>query len=521
MSSKSGMLKSSGGLAAAIFSSRLLGFLREVLTARIIGGGTLMTAWSLAFLLPNLFRRLLGEGALGTALVPMISHTLELEGHEAARRKFSTILIWLSFLLAAITVAVSVPSYVISYFIETERVRLALKLTPVVMPYCVFICLIGVMTSLLNSMRVFFLPALASLLLNVMLVGCLVFVCPSLKGSPMLLLDSLGIAVIISGVLELVIMLWLLKSADMIPALDKASLFDWKAIKEIWTLALPGLIGASALQISLVVDRSIACWISEYAVPALNYSDRLIYLPIGVFAVSFGTVSLTEMSRSAAQGDFKTMLSHMSFSLRNLLFLTVPMAAFMAAFSVPIIRLVYFGGEFGERELAETSWAFLFYAYGIPAFAAVKISIYGFYARKDMWTPMMISVGCVVLDIVLCFCLMLPLKQGGIALATVICSYLNNILLLYLLQRSIGGVPWQEILKQVVTLAVSSAIAVVPALWAHSLIAARIPKLWILPVDLLPLTGASIVFGTLFMALAFAFRMDEARFLAQKLLRFK
>lgn len=519
--SHSGMLKSSGGLAAAIFSSRLLGFAREVLTARIIGGGTLMTAWSLAFLLPNLFRRILGEGALGTALVPMISHSLELEGHEAARRKFSTILIWLSFLLAAITVAVSVPAYAASFFIETERVRLAFKLTPVVMPYCVFICLIGVATSLLNSLRVFFLPALASLLLNALLVACLLFVCPWLKGSPTLLLDALGISVLLSGALELIVMAWLLKRSDMLPAFGKSVFFDWKAIGEIWRLALPGLIGASALQISLVVDRSIACWISEYAVPALNYSDRLIYLPIGVFAVSFGTVSLAEMSLCAARKDYSTMLSHMAFSLRNLLFITFPMAAFMAALSVPIIRLVYFGGEFGERELAETSYAFMFYAYGIPAFAAVKISVSGFYARKDMRTPVIVSISCIALDIVLCLCLMLPLKQGGIALATVLCSYLNNILLLVLLQRSLGGVPWQGILRHAVALALASGAAAFPALWTYSALAKLLPRLWSVPQDLLPLAGASIVFGALFLGIAFALRMQEANFVVKKLLRLK
>ncbi len=511
------ILKSSGGMALATMASRLLGFLREVLMAHILGGDMLMSAWTTAFRIPNLFRRVLGEGALGTALVPLISHSIELEGKEAARRKFSAILFWLALLLAVITVVVSVPSYVWSFFVETERVRLALKLTPLVMPYCLFICLIGVMGSLLNSIRVFFLPALASLILNVLLIACLFFVCPLFEGRPEAILDSLGVAVILSGLLEIVVMLWLLRREGMLPSFDKASILNRPAVAELWRLALPGLLGASALQISVLVDTSIAMYLSDYAAAALSYSDRLIYLPIGVFAVSFGTVSLTAMSRAAAQSDIKEMLSHMLFSMRSLLFITFPMAVFMTAFSIPLIRLVYFGGKFGEDALAETAWAFMFYAYGVPAFAAVKISVSGFYARKDMRTPVLISLVCIALNIVLSLILMWPLRQGGIALATVISSYLNNLLLLVFLNRAIGGVPFKSLLWTLLLLLVCSAAAVFPSLFAFNWLAASFRVAW-LPRDLLPLAGASIVFGALFMGLAFAFRMEEARAFAGRLL---
>ena len=174
MASDQGVFKSTMGLSGATFLSRILGLVREILTARFIGGGMLMSAWALAFTLPNLFRRILGEGALGTALIPMISHTLEKEGRLSARRKFSTIVIWLTFLLALITVAVALPALLIEPYVTTERWKLALLAAPVVMPYCIMICLIGIATSLLNSMKQFFLPALASLLLNVFLIGALV-----------------------------------------------------------------------------------------------------------------------------------------------------------------------------------------------------------------------------------------------------------------------------------------------------------------------------------------------------------
>ena len=164
------ILKRVGGLAGATFASRLLGFFREILTASILGGGTIASAWSLAFMVPNLCRRVFGEGLLATVLIPMMTHTIERYGHDTARRRFSTIFIWLSLVLCVITVIVSSVSMMLLPFASAPRVELTLKLIPLVMPYCIFICLIGAMTSLMNIFKVFFLPALVSLGLNICLI---------------------------------------------------------------------------------------------------------------------------------------------------------------------------------------------------------------------------------------------------------------------------------------------------------------------------------------------------------------
>ena len=210
MASDQGVFKSTMGLSGATFLSRILGLVREILTARFIGGGMLMSAWALAFTLPNLFRRILGEGALGTALIPMISHTLEKEGCLSARRKFSTIVIWLTFLLSLITVLVALPALLIEPYVTTARWKLALLAAPVVMPYCIMICLIGIATSLLNSMKQFFLPAMASLLLNVFLIGALLFFCSGMREKPVNCLYVLSVAVLLSGAAEMVVLGWLL-----------------------------------------------------------------------------------------------------------------------------------------------------------------------------------------------------------------------------------------------------------------------------------------------------------------------
>lgn len=512
------ILRRVGGLAGATFASRLLGFFREVLTASILGGGTVASAWTLAFMIPNLCRRVFGEGLLATVLIPMMTHTMERSGHETARKRFSTIFIWLSLILCALTVAVSFLSLMLLPFATAERVILTLKLIPLVMPYSIFICLIGVMTSLMNSIKVFFLPALVSLGLNICMILCLWLVCPMFLSDPPKMLDALAVSVLISGVLELILMLALLKKHRLIPVFSRKTFWGLRAIVEIWRLTLPGLFGAVAYQFSVIVDRGIACWIGPYAVPALAYSDRLIYLPIGVFAVAFGTVSLTEMSQMAVKHNYRDMIATMFSSMRCLLFLTVPLAAFMCVFNTALIRLVYYRGQFGETALAETSWAFLFYAFGVPAFAAMKITLAGFYSRKEMKTPMYVSVICIGVNIVLNLILMHPLKQGGIALATVISSYLNNLILLAILERTVGGLPVREMLKFTAALVLISLLPLYPAWVAYASVlplCAGLP----LPQDFLPLCAGGAVFVAIFLILAILFRLNEVKLLYSRFSR--
>ncbi|OGV55454.1 MAG: murein biosynthesis integral membrane protein MurJ [Lentisphaerae bacterium GWF2_52_8] len=510
MSGGHNILRSSTGIALATTLSRILGFFREVLTAMVLGGGTVATAWSLAFVLPNLFRRILGEGALGTALVPLISHTLELEGHEAARHKFVSVLFWLSLLLGVITVLVSAGALIAEPFVSTERVKLTLQITPAVMPYCIFICLIGIMASLLNSMRIFFMPALASLLLNIFLIGCLwwVWVCPYFKDNAKGVLYSLSVAVLLSGIVEIVFFLWLLKRADMFPRFNIEAIRDSKHLRELWHLTLPGLIGASVVQISFLIDRGLACWLSDYAVPALTYSDRIVYLPIGIFAVSFGTVSLSEMSRAAAQGDLSRMSSSMVFALRHLLFVSIPIAVFIAIFKEPIIRICFMRGNFDEQAVRETAWALMFYSYGIPAFAAAKVTLAGFYSRKDMKTPVKVSICCVTLSITLSLILMWPLKQGGIALSTVIASFVNNIVLLVLLRRIVGDLHLGPVFRT----CVFSAGAALCSGFGLLMLYDKIPCLQLhhyMPKDFLPLGLTGTLFVLSYISLCALARCPE------------
>ncbi len=517
---KHNLIRHSSGVSLATIVSRILGLAREMLLSRIVGGSGYMTAWAMGFMIPNLLRRLFGEGALGTAIVPIMTYTFEREGKDSARKKLSVVTAVLGIILALICIIVSGISLVAIPFLQSAppRVLMTFKLIPVLMPYSFFICIIGVFGSVMNSMNRYFLPAVASITLNVVMILCLVFVCPYYSSTPMDMLYALSIAVLASGVLQLAMMLWLLEKDKMLPSLMVSGFFSEPVVKELYHLTLPGIIGASFLQISFVIDRTMACYISDYAVPALYFSDRLIDLPIGVFAVAMGSVVLTDLSRYAARNDIPGMLSSFKHALENILFLCIPVAVFTMLFSKPLVHVFYYGGKFGEREVAETVWAMLFYAAGIPAFSAIKIIVSGFNARKDMKTPVKVAVSCLVLNVILNLILMWPLKQGGIALSTTICSFLNCAILLYLLRKELGNIHLGQIIPSVMrTLAISVyALAVSYFVYLYTVSI----QIKFLPRDIVPLTVTGSVFVLLYFVISVVFESQEAKDW-MKLLRLK
>ncbi|MFA6716469.1 MAG: murein biosynthesis integral membrane protein MurJ [Victivallaceae bacterium] len=498
------ILKSSSAVAAATLFSRILGLFRVIMEASVLGGGALASAWQLAFMVPNMFRRFLGEGALGTAMVPLVSHALEKEGSVQTRRQLGAIFLVLSVVLALLIIIVSCIALLLLELVTVDYGRMALQLIPLLMPYAFFMCFVGVISSVLNSVKVFFLPALGALLLNISIISCLLFIVPGMGGDFNSALKALSYAVLLAGAVQLVLMLALLWRHKMLPLKTQSFEEGLKTVKELTRLTIPGLIGASALQFSLLTDRLIAAFIGPYAVPALTYCDRIIYLPISIFALSLGVVLLPDMSRAAAKDDFEELFSHLRLALRCLLYLCVPIAVFTVLFREPVLRLLYMRGAFTETSLRETAWAMLFYGCGIPFFAITKILVQAFYARKDMTTPLKISVFCIFINLILSLSLMIWLRQGGIALATVIASLLNNFLLLRALHKKFAAsdMKLKTLLPDFFTGGIVSAVLSVALLCVYSFLYSGLKISW-LPQDLLPLTLSGGAFCVLYFILTF------------------
>ncbi|WP_288560893.1 murein biosynthesis integral membrane protein MurJ [uncultured Victivallis sp.] len=446
---QTGFLKSSLGVAFATLLSRALGLVRVMFEARVLGGGSVASAWFLAFSIPNLFRRLLGEGALGTALIPLVAQAEAEHGPDKVRRDLGVVFAVLSLILALVVALIAGGALGLRAFarsetgaamfplLATERMQLVLAILPLLMPYAFFICLVGVVGAVLNTRKEFVLPALGALLLNFFLIGGLGWgyyraIPPA--GLPQFL-NVLSFLVLGSGALQLVLMLLLLWYHGRFPSLKRESFRDCAILKQLWKLVLPGMIGGAALQISFLVDRMLAIWLGPQAVPALNNVDRIVDLPIGIFALALGSVLMANMAQAAARGSREELAEDLVFSLRHVYFVCIPMAVLVMLFWQPLIRMLCLGGNYTESDLEATRYVAIFYGAGIPSFCVLKVVLPVYYARKMMKIPLYSSLISIACNIILNLCLMWTLKQGGIALSTVLASMLNNTILITLLHR--------------------------------------------------------------------------------------
>lgn len=491
-------------VSTAVILCRILGLLRELLLAKIFGGGALMTAWGLAFMVPNLFRRLFGEGALGTAIVPVVSYSLENEGIHCLKKKLGAIFWALTLLLFLICIPISILSIVLANFAKVERLKITFELLPILMPYAIFICIVGAYSSALNCVGEFFLPALGTLFFNILMVLCLLFVCP-LFDSKINMLKSLGISVLLAGLLQFFFTAFLLKKSGIFPILRFSQFWKEPVLAELWKLTAPGVIGAAALQISFVIDRSMACWLGDYAVPALNFSDRIIDLPIGIFAVAFTSVIAPSLSRKAAKNDETGHQKFFLHSLSTMLFLSIPASVFMFTFREPLIKILYMRGAFGEKELHETVWAMTFYCFGIPFFCCIKIISSAFYSKKDMKTPLKISLFCISLNIILNLLLMIKLKQGGIALATVISSAVNCTTLIVILKKRNKALEIRSIFTDIIRFSIAALIPATTVFYFYNEIKKFSIDIPLIPKDFLPTALSSLIFLLLFILLCVLF----------------
>ena len=496
MSSNS-IFKKGFSVSLAIILCRIMGLFREILLAKTFGGGALMTGWGLAFMVPNLFRRLFGEGVMGTVLVPILSHSLEKESIRDIRKKLGTIFLTLTLLLCSISIVISIIALFIKNYVETERLKIALELIPFLMPYLIFICIVGIFSSALNCVGEFFLPALGTLFFNLLMILSLLFICP-LFLRKISMLKSLAVTVVISGIFQLLFTGILMKKCEIFPLFEFSQFWKNPVIKELWKLSAPAMVGASALQISFVADRLMACWIGDYAVPALTFSDRIIDLPIGIFAVALGSVIAPYLAKSAAKNDHIAHQNDFLSTLSVMLFLSISASIFIFFMREPLIRIFYMRGAFGEKELRETSWAMAFYSPGIPFFCCIKVLASVFYSKKDMKTPVKVSIICIVLNIIMNLLFMIKLRQGGIALATVLSSAVNCSVLIYLIKRENNNIYVFGIFIDILRFYFSAFISALLLLYSYNYLLKMIGFKVVVP-EIFPLILSGIIFFSFFL----------------------
>ncbi|MCB1546630.1 MAG: murein biosynthesis integral membrane protein MurJ [Hyphomicrobiaceae bacterium] len=482
-----------GGLTLV---SRVLGFLRDILVAAVLGTGAVADAFFVAFRFPNLFRRLFGEGAFNAAFVPLFAKTLEGEGKEAARRFAEEAMAGLLFVLLLLTAVAEIAMPFIMYaiapgFADTpEKFDLAVLLTRIAFPYLLCMSLVALLSGVLNSLGKFVESSAVSIVLNLTLIAAmLIAMALGYRNEP-----KAGIAlawgVAAAGVLQLALLLHGARRNGMRLRLRRPRLSE--GVRRLVTLGIPGVIAGGITQVNILIGTVIAS-LQDGAVSHLYYADRIYELPLALVGIAIGVVLLPDLSRHLRAGNREAVMDSQNRSLEFALLLTVPAAVALAVVPTPIVKVLFERGAFTGSDVPATAHALALFAIGLPSFVLIKVFSPAYFAREDTKTPMRfaaISLTANTLGSIALFFLFRHLglmPHLGIAVATSLGGWLNAWLLWSRLSRSGEFVADRRLTRTLPRIVLSSAIMGI-AIW---LLAA-----WLAPY-FEPRHGLLLRFGTL------------------------
>jgi len=414
--------------------SRVLGLVRDMLTAQALGAGHLSDVFVVAQRLPNMFRTIFAEGAFSTAFVPLFAHKIADEGEAAAQAYAERAMAVLLTGLLAITVLAEafmpllIPAIAAGFTERPEQFAAATSLTRITFPYLLFISLVSLQGGILNSLGKFGAVAFTPVLLNVFMIAAVFW--GRRFGH---VVEALAWSVSIAGLAQF---LWLTLScarAGMALKLPMPRLTP--DIKRLLALMGPGVFGASVNQINLFVSTNVASLLPAGSVTYLYYADRLNQLPLAVVGIAVGTAILPTLSRQLRGGDSVGATETQNRGLEFAFLFTLPAAAALAIIAQPILSVLLVRGDFTEYAAHETALALTVYAFGLPALVAVKVLVPAFYARQDTRTPVRIAVVSLVVNLVLTLVLSRFFAHVGNALATTAAGWINVVLLGLALRR--------------------------------------------------------------------------------------
>ena len=438
---KGRILKSAGTVGSFTALSRFLGLVRDVLMAGFFGTSLVMDAFVVAFTVPNLFRRLFGEGALSSAFVPVLVETRKKEGDSSAWALVNRVFV----LLAAVLLLITLVVILSVMFLPAPDAKTAavFDLLQVMMPYMIFICLAAVSMGILNSFHHFAVSAFAPAILNILWIGTVLFVVPTLGNSPEEKIRAVAWAVLLAGILQWAVQWPMLFKLGWRPAFPTLGNNDPR-VGKILRLMGPAALGMAVLQLNVLIDRTLAWWVGGGAASALFFSERLIYFPLGIIATALGTVLLPTFSGQA--DDPEQMRETISDSLRHLLFIMTPAAVGLLVLATSVVQMIFEWKNFGTASTWMTAIALQAYAPGLIVFSLAKVFVPAFYGMQDTQTPVRVGMIAVALNLALniTFVLMLPqaVKHAGLAFATVLSSVFNMGCLALILHRRLGGIDW-------------------------------------------------------------------------------
>jgi putative peptidoglycan lipid II flippase len=499
------VVRALGGIAGATLVSRLLGFVRDMVVARTFGAGSVTDAFFVAFRIPNILRRLLAEGALSTAMIPVFTEYASIRDRSELVRMLRAVL---GLALLALTVtsvlgvlgAPSIVSVIAPGFTsDPSQTSLTVFLTRVMFPYLLLVGLAAMATGVLNTHERFFAGAIGPAVLNLGMIGAVLLLARHLE-PPIL---SLAIGVLIGGVGQLLVQLPGLSACGLL--VGPSSELRHPAIARISRLLLPAVFGLAAVQVMVFVNTLLASLLPLGSISYLYYADRVMEFPLGVFGIALASASLPVMSRQAATRDHRALADTLNFAVRLALYVSVPATVGLVMLRTPIVRVLFERGRFGPAETSATADALAWYAAGLAAFAGSRIVAQSFYALGEAGTAVRWGIVSIAANVVAAMALMGPLGHAGLAGASSVGAYVNLVALLVVARRRLGRLGGRALVSS----AGRTALASLPLAGACGLALALWPAQPPFALDVAWLTATIVVSGACFWVASVALGMSE------------
>lgn len=429
------LLKSSSVVGSMTLLSRIMGLVRDVVLANLLGASLAADVFLFAQKIPNFLRRLFAEGAFSQAFVPVLKDYQHNRSTAELKHFINRVTGTLAVILLMVTaVGVIGSSGLVSLFGygfigNQEKFDLADTLLKITFPYILFISLTGLCGSLLNSVHRYAIPAFTPVLLNLSLIAAAILVAPFMEQPTI----GLAWAIFIAGILQLLLQLPFLWKQGLLPK----PLWGWKdeGVKRVLKLMVPALFGVSVSQINLLIDTMIATSLVTGSISWLYFSDRLLEFPLGVIGIAIATVILPNLSQKHAQASKEAFSEMLDWALRLVVLIGIPASIGLIVLSEPLMLTLFQHGSFSTYDAHKGSLSLIAYSSGLTFFMLIKILATGYYSRQDMKSPVRIGIIALVTNILLNLALYKPLGHVGLALATSISAALNAGLLYWGLRK--------------------------------------------------------------------------------------
>ena len=509
------LFKAASTVSLLTLVSRITGLVRELLMASVFGVSAMTDAFNVAFRIPNLFRRVLGEGAFSQAFVPVLAATRAEEGDDGAKALIDhvgTVLAW-TLVLLCIAGVLGAPWMVWAMASGMKQspqgFDAAVTMTRWMFPYIGFMSLVALAGGILNTWKKFAVPAASPVLLNIALILSITLGAPLFARHGIEPIYAQAAGVMLGGLLQLGIQVPALLRLGLLPRIG----VRWSTIRAAWAdpttrkvarLMLPALLGVSVAQVSLLINTQIASHLATGSVSWITYADRLMELPTALLGVALGVVLMPQLASARAKQDDERYSAMLDWGLRLVVVLSVPCMVALLVFAKPLVAVLYHYGAFADRDVQQTTLALAGYGVGIVGIVAIKVLAPGYFAKHDMRTPMLIAVAVLVFTQMMNFVLVPYLQHAALTLSIGVGAVINATwLLVGLLRRgSYRPLPgWGRFALQVV--AASALLAVLLAWGAQhfdwvEMKAQRLQRIGLLAAMMI--AAAVLYFGALWAA---------------------